>query len=125
MDRSGRAIQQVLPPGQYLGLDLSPDGSRALVTERIDSQNDALSMIFYVAADGAMMAVPVTSESGFEHGPEFTLFQTRSQQVLAPFAPSYAVGADGKKFLIRSELTKGAYRTITVVANVPPNRGVR
>jgi len=42
VDRSGRAIQQVLPPGQYLGLDLSPDGSRALVTERIDSQTDAL-----------------------------------------------------------------------------------
>ena len=288
VDRSGRAIQQVLPPGQYLGLDLSPDGARALVTERIDSQNDALSMIdlktgvrvrvtlapgiahfgvwapdskqviyssledgaprlyrkivpgnspevpvvpsvrqpnmfptdwstdgqwvlysapgsmawdvfalrigdstarpvihspqnqiqarlspnarwiayasdesgrfevyvqsfddasgktlvstrggsqptwrrdgrelFYVAADGAMMAVPVTSESRFEHGPEFTLFHTRSQQVLAPFAPSYAVAADGKKFLIRSELTMGAYRTITVVANVPPNRGVR
>jgi hypothetical protein len=33
--------------------------------------------------------------------------------------------ADGKKFLIRSELSMGAYRTITVVANVPPNRGVR
>ena len=45
VDRSGRAIQQVLPPGQYLALDLSPDGARALVTERIDSQNDALSMI--------------------------------------------------------------------------------
>jgi eukaryotic-like serine/threonine-protein kinase len=288
VDRSGRAIQQVLPPGQYLGLDLSPDGSRALVTERIDSQNDALSMIdlktggrervtlapgiahfgvwapdskqviyssleegvprlyrkivpgnssevpvvpsvrqpnmfptdwasdgqwvlysapgsmawdvfalrmgdstaypvvqspqnqiqarlspnarwiayasdesgrfevyvqsfddaggktlvstrggsqptwrrdgreiFYLAADGAMMAVPVTSESRFEHGPELTLFHLPSQQILAPFAPSYAVGPDGKKFLIRSELTIGAYRTITVVANVPPNRGVR
>lgn len=288
VDRSGRAIQHVLPPGQYLGLDLSPDGARALLTERLDSQNDALSTIdlktglrervtlvpgiahfgvwapdskqviyssleggvprlyrkivpgnspevrvvpserqpnmfptdwstdgrwvlysapgpmawdvfalrigdsiahpvvhspqnqiqarlspnarwiayasdesgrfevyvqsfddasgktlvstrggsqptwqgdgrelFYVAADGAMMAVPVTSESRFEHGSELTLFHTRSQQVLAPFAPSYAVSADGKKFLIRSELTMGAYRTITVVANVPPDRGVR
>jgi eukaryotic-like serine/threonine-protein kinase len=288
VDRSGGAVQRVLPPGQYLGLDWSPDGSRALVTERIDSQNDALSMIdlktgarerltlgpgiahfgvwapdgrqviyssledgaprlyrkivpgnspevpvvpsvrhpnmfptdwstdgrwvvysapgsmgwdvfalrmgdstahpvvhsprnqiqarlspnarwiayasdesgrfevyvqsfddatgktlvstrggsqptwrrdgreiFYIAADGAMMAVPVTSESRFEHGPESTLFHTQSQQVLAPFAPSYAVGADGKTFLIRSELTMGAYRTITVVANVPPNRDMR
>ena len=288
VDRSGRAIQQVLPPGQYLALDLSPDGARALVTERIDSQNDGLSMIdlktgvrervtlvpgiahfgvwapdskqviyssledgtprlyrkivpgnspevpvvpserqpnmfptdwstdgqwvlysapgsmawdvfalrigdstahpvvhsaqnqiqarlspnarwiayasdesgrfevyvqsfddadgktlvstrggsqptwrrdgrelFYVAADGAMMAVPVTSELRFSTVAEFTLFHTRSQQVLAPFAPSYAAGADGKKFLIRSELTMAAYRTITVVANVPPNRGVR
>ena len=45
VDRSGRVIQQVLPPGQYTGLDLSRDGSRALVTERIDSQSDALSTI--------------------------------------------------------------------------------
>ena len=72
-----------------------------------------------------MMAVPVTSESRFEQGPEFTLFRTPSQQVLAPFAPSYGVSADGNRFLVRSELTMGAYRTITVVANVPPNRGVR
>lgn len=279
VDRSGRVIQQVLPQGQYLGLDLSPDGSRALVTEGIDSQNDALSMLdlktgvrerltlapgiahfgvwapdskqviysaiedgaarlyrkivpgnspevplvpsaqqpnmfptdwstdgqwvvysapgpmawdvfalrigdstthavvhspqnqiqarlspnarwiayasdesgrfevyvqsfrdakgktlvstrggsqptwrrdgrelFYVAADGTLMAVPVTSESRFEHGAELTLFPTRSQQVLAPFAPSYAVGAGGEKFLIRSELPSGPYRTITIVA---------
>jgi Tol biopolymer transport system component len=288
VDRSGRAIQQVLPPGQYLSVDLSPDGARALVTERIDSQNDALSMIdlktgvrervtlapgiahfgvwaadnkqviyssledgaprlyrkivpgnspevpvvpslrqpnmfptgwstdgkwilyaapgtmawdifalrmgdstahpvvqalqnqiqarlspngrwiayasdesgrfevyvqsfedgngrmvmstrggsqptwrrdgremFYLAADGAMMAVPVTSESRFEYGAEVTLFHLPSQQVLAPFAPSYAVDGDGKRFLIRSELTTGAYRTVTVVTNVQSSRRVR
>ena len=73
--------------------------------------------IFYVAADGAMVAVPVTSGSRFEYRAEVTLFQTRSQPVLAPFAPSYDVSADGSKFLIRSELTTATYRTITVVAN--------
>jgi Tol biopolymer transport system component/predicted Ser/Thr protein kinase len=280
VDRSGHAIQRVLPPGQYLGLDLSPDGSRALVTERTGSEADALSMIelktgarvratlapgiahfgiwapdsaqvvyssledgvprlyrkavrgntpevpvipslrqpnmvptdwsrdgqwvlyaapgplawdlfalrvsdssahpvvqapqnqvqgrlspnarwiayasdesgrfevyvqsfddarnktlvsthggsqptwrrdghelFYVAADGAMMAVPVRSESRFEHGAEVKLFQTQSQEVLTPFAPSYAAGDDGREFLIRSELPSGPYRTITVVTN--------
>jgi hypothetical protein len=65
-----------------------------------------------------MVAVPVTSEARFQHGREVTLFQTPPQQVLAPFAPSYSIGADGKTFLIRSELTMAAYRTITVVANV-------
>ncbi len=285
VDRSGRAIQQVLPPGQYVGLDLSPDGSRALVTERIDSQTDHLSMIdlqssvrervtlvpgiahfgvwgpdsreviysaleqgmprlyrkvvpgtspevavvpseqqanmfptdwstdgqwvlysapgsmawdvfalrlsdstaypvvhspqnqiqarlspnarwiayasdesgrfevyvqsfddasgrtlvstrggsqptwrrdgreiFYIASDGAMMAVPVTSESRFEHGPEVALFQGQPQEVQAPFAPRYAVAADGRTFLLRSELAMGPSRTITVVTNVLPNR---
>lgn len=45
VDRSGRDIRRVLPPGQYLALDLSRDGSRALVTERVDAQNDALSTL--------------------------------------------------------------------------------
>jgi hypothetical protein len=53
------------------------------------------------------------------------LFSTRSQQVLPPFAPSYAAGADGTTFLTRSELTMGPYRTITVVANAAPNHGLR
>ena len=74
----------------------------------------------HVAADGALMAVPVTSAARFEHGPEVTLFHTPPQLVLAPFPPSYAAGADGQKFLIRSELTIGAYRTVTVVANAAP-----
>jgi Tol biopolymer transport system component len=280
VDRSGHAIREMLPPGQYLSLDLSPDSSRALVTERIDSQSDALSVIdlksgarvrvtlapgiahfgiwapdsaqviyssledgaprlyrkivpgsspelpvvpslrhpnmfptdwsrdgqwvlysapgqhawdvfalrladstahpvvqapqnqiqarlspnarwiayasdesgrfevyvqsfddasgktlvsthggaqptwrrdggelFYLAGDGTMMAVPVRTDGQFEHGAEVPLFHTRPQEVLAPFAPSYAVGADGKNFLIRSELLLDAYRTITVVAN--------
>ena len=283
VDRSGRGIQQLLPPGQYLGLGLSPDGARALVTERIDSQNDALSIIdlksavrerltfgrgiahfgvwapdskqviyssledgvprlfrrmvpgtspevpvvpserqpnmfptdwstdgqwvlysaptsmawdvfalrlgdstarpvvhapqnqiqgrlspnarwvayasdesgrfevyvqafadgsgktlvstrggsqpawrrdgremFYVAADGALMAVPVTSDARFEHGAEITMFASPPQQVLAPFAPHYDAAADGKRFLVRTELRTGSSRTITVVTNVRP-----
>ncbi len=279
VDRSGRVTQEVLPPGQYTGLDLSRDGSRALVTERIDSQSDALSTIdlttrarvrltlapggahfgiwapdgeqvifssvedgvprlyhkrvpgsspekavvpslphpnmfptdwsldgqwvlysapgktawdifalrmgdltvrplvqwpqnqiqarlspngrwvayasdesgryevyvqsfndggktvlsthggsqptwgrdgreiFYIAADGMMMAVDVRSEPGFEYRAERALFPTRSQQVLAPFAVSYAVNADGTKFLIRSEIPAGASRTVSVITN--------
>jgi hypothetical protein len=63
------------------------------------------------------MAVPVTTEARFEHGVEVALFPTRAQEVLAPFAPSYAAGADGQSFLIRSELPIGPYRTVTVVVN--------
>jgi Tol biopolymer transport system component len=288
VDRSGRAIQQLLPSGQYLSLGLSPDGARALVTERIDSNSDALSIVdvktgvrerltfgpgiahfgvwapdskqviyssledgvprlfrrmvpgnspeipvipserqpnmfptdwsadgqwilysapsamawdvfalrtadsttrpvvhspqnqiqgrlspdarwiayasdesgrfevyvqafadgrgktlvstrggsqpawrrdgremYYVAPDGAVMAVPVTSESGFEHGPEITMFHTPPAQVLPPFTPSYEAAVDGRKFLIRTEVTTGASRTITVVANVRPGAASR
>jgi hypothetical protein len=80
--------------------------------------------LFYVSADGAIMGVPITSGSRFTYGPELRLFQTPPQQVLAPFAPTYAVAGDGNTFLIRSALTD-AYRTITVRVNGLPNRGRR
>jgi hypothetical protein len=51
-------------------------GGKTLVSMRGGSQStwrrDGRE-IFYVAANGAMMAVPVTSESRFEHGRELTL----------------------------------------------------
>jgi serine/threonine protein kinase/Tol biopolymer transport system component len=286
VDRSGRVLQQVLPPGQYLALALSPEGSRALVTERIDSQNDGLFTIdlstgartritlapgiahfgvwapdgdrvifsstedgaprlyrkdvrgnrpkvaivpstprqvnmfptdwsedgqwvpfmapgptawdvfalrmldstvralvqspqnqiqarlspngrwvayasdesgrfevyvqafddasdktlvstsggsqpmwrrdgrelFYLAADGTMTAIPVTSESRFQHGAGQALFPVPPQGVLAPFPPSYGVSADGKRFLIMAEQKAGAYRTVSVVVNALINR---
>ncbi len=100
------------------------DGSgKTLVSTRGGSQptwrRDGREM-FYVAADGAVMAVPVTSGSTFQHGPEITMFHTPSQQVLAPFAPSYDAAVDGNRFLVRTELRTGASPTITVVANVRP-----
>jgi Tol biopolymer transport system component len=287
VDRSGHTIRQVLPPGQYLALDLSPDGSRALVTQRIDSQTDTLSTVdlktaarvqvtlapgvahfgiwsplgdevifssleggaprlyrknvrgdtpevavvpsvaqpnmfpsdwsrdgwvlysapgpsawdifalrmkdstvhpvahapqnqiqgrlspngrwiayasdesgrfevyvqsfrdasdrrlvssnggsqptwrrdgrelFYVAADGTLMAVAVASEPRFDNRGERALFQTESQQVLAPFTVSYAPAADGKTFLVRSELPVSASRTISVITNALSNRPLR
>jgi Tol biopolymer transport system component len=81
--------------------------------------------LFFFSGDGTMMSVPVANETQFEHGAELALFRTRSQEMLAPFAPTYAVGADGNTFLLRSELAMDAYRTITVIANVEPNRGPR
>jgi hypothetical protein len=116
-DESGRFEVYVQSFDGANGKTLVSTGGGSQPTWRRDGRE-----LFYVAADGAMMAVPVKSELRFEHGRELALFQTRSEQVLAPFAPSYAVAADGRTFLIRSELTTGAYRTITVAANVPPNR---
>jgi eukaryotic-like serine/threonine-protein kinase len=81
--------------------------------------------IFYIAADGVMMAVAVRSEPRFEYRAERALFRTRSQQVLAPFAVSYAVNADGTKFLIRSEIPVGASRTVSVITNALSKRPLR
>ena len=73
--------------------------------------------LFYVAADGTMMAVAVSSGSRFEHQTETALFPTRSQEVLAPFLPGYAVSADGSRFLVRSAALGGPPVTVTVVVN--------
>jgi Tol biopolymer transport system component len=96
------------------------DGSgRTLVSTRGGSQpswrHDGREL-FYLASDGTYMAVPVTAGPRFEPGPEAALFRTPRQDVLAPFAASHAVSADGRSFLIRPEVVSAAYRTITVVA---------
>lgn len=70
-----------------------------------------------------MMAVAVKSEPRFECRAERALFPTRSRQVLVPFAASYAVAADGTKFLMRSEIPAGASRTISVITNVLTKHG--
>jgi Tol biopolymer transport system component len=78
--------------------------------------------LFYLAADGTMMAIPVTSDSRFQHGAELALFHTPPQDVVAPFTASYAVSADGQRFLIMPEQKAGAYRTVSVVVNALAKR---
>ena len=104
VDRSGRAIQQVLPPGQYLGLDLSPDGARALVTERIDSQNDALSMIDLKTG----VRVRVTLVPGIAH---FGVWAPDSKQVI------YSSLEDGAPRLYR-KIVPGNSPEVPVVPSV-------
>ena len=64
----------------------------------------------------------MTSESRFQHGAGLGLFHVPPQDVLAPFPASYAVSADGKRFLIMPEQKAGAYRTVSVVVNALPKR---
>jgi len=73
--------------------------------------------LFYVAADGTMMAVAVSSGSRFEHGAQTPLFATRSQEVLAPFVASYGVSANGGRFLLRAASIGAPPSTVTVVVN--------
>ena len=81
--------------------------------------------LFYVAADGTMMAVAVSSGARFEHGSETMLFATRSQEVLPPFTASYAVSADGNRFLLRSAALGAPPATVTVVVNGQANSAGR
>ncbi|HEY3122138.1 MAG TPA: protein kinase [Vicinamibacteria bacterium] len=75
--------------------------------------------LFYVAADNAVTAVPVTAGARFEVGRAVRLFQTRALPMVAPFWLNYAVSPDGSRFLVNSVLPDAPPPTITVVLNLP------
>lgn len=67
--------------------------------------------LFYVAADGMLMAVPVTGTAAtFAFGAPRPLFQTRRPIARGPIlASTYAPASDGQRFLVNR-----------LVADVPP-----
>jgi hypothetical protein len=68
--------------------------------------------LFYVSADGKMMAVPVKTGASFEAGSPVALFQAhRRQPISAQDVFSYDVSGDGQRFLIITKLDE---------ANAPP-----
>lgn len=70
--------------------------------------------LFYHAANGKLMAVTVKSSESLEMGEAVSLFEFRSGTV--PGFGSYAVTADGKRFLI-DELDAAPNAPLTVVVN--------
>ena len=60
--------------------------------------------LFYLSADGKMMAVPAKTGASFAVGSPVALFQThRRQSVSAQDVFSYDVSGDGQRFLILSK----------------------
>jgi Tol biopolymer transport system component len=80
--------------------------------------------LFYIAADNAVTAVPVSAGQRFEMGRAARLFSTGAPPMVAPFWTNYAVSPDGRRFLVNSVLPDAPPPTITVVLNRPAfNRG--
>src|SRR6266436_412234 len=74
--------------------------------------------LFYVSADGRMMAVEVTTDAGFKAGSPIELFQThRRQAVSAQDVFSYDVSGDGKRFLILTKLDEANAAPLFVLLN--------
>ena len=73
--------------------------------------------LFYIAADGTFMAVPVNTGATFEAGVPKALFQTAF--VGFPFGGynHYAVSADGRRFLMNVSTGEANKSPITVVLN--------
>ena len=74
--------------------------------------------LFYLAADGKIMAVPVKEGANFNSGAPVALFQANQR---APVATSeqlaYDVTQDGQRFLINTHVKNGETQPMTVVLN--------
>jgi Tol biopolymer transport system component len=73
--------------------------------------------LFYLAADGTMMAVPIEATSHFDPGVAQALFQTGVSR--ASVGRQYAVTKDGKRFLIMRTRQPADPSVLTVVVNWP------
>lgn len=75
--------------------------------------------LYYIAPDRKLMAVAVTTGPKFEAGAPRALFETRVAPYTGITGRSYAVTADGRRFLINTEMEAAASKPapITVVVN--------
>jgi serine/threonine protein kinase/Tol biopolymer transport system component len=74
--------------------------------------------LFYLSADGKMMAVAVKTGASFEAGSPVALFQThRRQPVSAQDHFSYDASADGQRFLIITKVDEAYAAPLSVLLN--------
>ncbi len=74
--------------------------------------------LFYVSADGKMMAEPVTTGANFKSGSPVALFQTQRRQPVSSFAVfSYDVRSDGLRFLIATKRDEATVAPPSVLLN--------
>jgi Tol biopolymer transport system component len=74
--------------------------------------------LFYLSAEGKMMAAAVTTGTSFEAGSPVALFQTHPRQpVSASDVFSYDVSGDGQRFLILSKVDEANPAPLSVLLN--------
>jgi Tol biopolymer transport system component len=74
--------------------------------------------LFYLSAEGKMMAVAVTAGPSFAAGSPVTLFQThRRQPVSSLDVSSYDVSGDGQRFLIDAKVDEANAAPLSVLLN--------
>jgi eukaryotic-like serine/threonine-protein kinase len=74
--------------------------------------------LFYLSAEGKMMAAEVTAGTSFEAGSPVALFQTHPRQpVSASDVFSYDVSGDGQRFLILSKVDEANPAPLSVLLN--------
>ena len=74
--------------------------------------------LFYLAADGKIVAVPVKEGANFDPGAPVALFQANQRaRVATSEQVEYDVTQDGQRFLINTHVKSGEIQPMTVVLN--------
>jgi Tol biopolymer transport system component len=74
--------------------------------------------LFYIAADGKMTAVPVTTDGArFSAGTPHALFDVDVPEPNPPFPSDYTVTADGQRFLVNTVVDQPTHPALTVILN--------
>jgi serine/threonine protein kinase/Tol biopolymer transport system component len=75
--------------------------------------------LFYVAVDGSLMAVPVTTSPAFQASPPVRLFQTKMSTLVNTSITrnQYVASADGQRFIVNQPI--GDRTSIVVVSDWP------
>jgi eukaryotic-like serine/threonine-protein kinase len=125
---------QFSPDGRWVAYASNETGSREIYVSPFLSANGKWQVsngggqepkwrkdgkeLFYVSADGKMMAVAVTTGSNFKAGAPIALFQThRRQPVSAQDFASYDVSGDGQRFLIATRVDEPNSAPLSVLLN--------
>jgi len=125
---------QFSPDGRWIAYVSNETGSREIYVSPFLSTNGKWQVsngggqepkwrqdgkeLFYISADGRMMAVAVKSGASFEAGSPVVLFQThRRQPVSAQDFASYDLSADGQRFLIATRVDEANAAPLSILLN--------
>jgi Tol biopolymer transport system component len=76
--------------------------------------------LYYLAADGKLMAVPVSGGANFDAGSPVALFAANARAGVATSEiAQYAVTGDGQRFLVNTTLKDQKTQPVTVILNWP------
>ncbi|HET9306590.1 MAG TPA: protein kinase [Candidatus Sulfotelmatobacter sp.] len=74
--------------------------------------------LFFLSAEGKIIAVPIKATANFEAGSPETLFQTHTRQSISALdRVSYDVSADGQKFLIDTKVDEPNALPLSIILN--------
>ena len=93
-------------------IQVSPNGGKSARWSRDGTE------LFYIAADGRLMATPVKLGNSIEFGASVALFRFVDPQQLPTQRPSYDVTADGQRFIV-SSIERRTDPSLHVLVNWP------